>query len=101
MNNNPINYNLERKLRRYTISDLMKYIVIGQGLVYILMYVWPTLGNALYYYLPLTRMTLLRGQIWRLVSFVFVPPSSSPIFALFALLYDWLCAGAPLGQGQV
>lgn len=94
MNNNPINYNLERKLRRYTISELMKYIVIGQGLVYILMYVWPTLGNALYYYLPLTRMTLLRGQIWRLVSFVFVPPSSSPIFALFALYFYYMIGSA-------
>ncbi len=87
MNRNPINYDLERKLRRYTIANLMKYIVIGQGIIYILMFVWPTLGNALYYYLPLTRMTLMQGQIWRLVTFIFAPPTSSPIFALFALYF--------------
>lgn len=91
---NNINYELERRLRRYTISDLMKYIVIGQGLVYILMYVWPSVGNALYFYLPLTRATLLRGQIWRLVTFVFAPPSSSPIFALFALYFYYMIGTA-------
>lgn len=94
MNNRPINYNLERRLRRYAISDLMKYIAIGQGIVYILMYVWPTLGNMLYYYLPLTRMTLMNGQIWRLVTFVFVPPSASPLFALFALYFYYMIGSA-------
>lgn len=87
---NHINYELERKLRRFTISDLMKYIVIGQGIVYILMYVWPSLGNMLYSYLPLTRMTLMQGQIWRLITFVFVPPSASPLFALFALYFYYM-----------
>ena len=90
MNNNPVNYNLERRLRRYTIADLMKYIAIGPGLVYILMYVWPTLGNTLYASIVLTRSALLRGQIWRLITFVFVPPASSPIFVLFALYFYYM-----------
>lgn len=90
MNNNPINYDLERRLRRYTLADLMKYIVIGQGLVYILMVIWPSLGNALYASIVLTRGALLRGQIWRLLTFVFVPPASSPIFALFALYFYYM-----------
>ena len=90
MNNNFINYDLERRLRRFTISDLMKYIVFGQGAVYILMMVWPTLGNLLYSQIVLTRGALLRGQIWRLVTFVFVPPTSSPFFALFALYFYYM-----------
>lgn len=94
MNNNPINYDLERRLRRYTIADLMKYIVIGQGLVYILMFVWPSLGNVLYSSIVLTRSALLRGQIWRLLTFVFVPPTSSPIFALFALYFYYMIGTA-------
>lgn len=94
MNNNPINYALERRLRRYTIADLMKYIVIGQGLVYILMFVWPSLGNVLYSSIVLTRGALLRGQIWRLLTFVFVPPTSSPIFALFALYFYYMIGTA-------
>lgn len=90
MNSNHINYDLERKLRRYTISDLMKTIVIGQGIVYILMYVWPSLGYQLYSMMTLSRSAILRGQIWRLVTFVFAPPASSPLFVLFALYFYYM-----------
>ena len=90
MNHNPIRFNLERRLRRYSISNLMQYIVIGQGIVFALMWIWPTLGYRLYSLITLTRTGLLHGQIWRLVTFVFVPPSSSPIFILFALYFYYL-----------
>ena len=91
MNSNRINYDLERRLRRYTIFDLMKYIVIGQGIVYVLMnFVWPSLGYQLYSLISLSRSAILRGQIWRLVTFVFVPPTSSPLFVLFALYFYYM-----------
>ena len=91
MNSNRINYDLERRLRRYTIFDLMKYIVIGQGIVYVLMnFVWPSLGYQLYSMISLSRSAILRGQIWRLVTFVFVPPTSSPLFVLFALYFYYM-----------
>ena len=69
MKDNRINYDLERKLRRYAIGNLMKYIVIGQGIVFALMYIWPTLGYRLYSLISLTRAGLMRGQIWRLILF--------------------------------
>lgn len=87
MNRNTINYNLERKLRRFAISDLMKYIVFGQAAVYLLMLIWPTVGYRLYSAITLSRSALLRGQIWRIVTFVFAPPNSSPLFILFALYF--------------
>ena len=90
LKDNRIHFDLERKLRRYAISDLMKYIVIGQGIVFALLYIWPTLGYQLYSLITLTRTGLMRGQIWRLVTFVFVPPSSSPIFILFALYFYYM-----------
>ena len=90
MNNNRINYDLERRLRRYSISNLMRYIVIGQGLVYILMYIWPSLGNTVYSMITLSRAAILRGQIWRLVTFIFTPPMTNPMFALFALYFYYL-----------
>ena len=87
LNNNRINYDLERRLRRYSISNLMKYIVFGQAFVYLLMFIWPSLGMRLYSLLTLSRAGLMHGQIWRLVTFVFVPPNSSPLFILFALYF--------------
>ena len=90
MNRNPVNYDLERRMRRYAIANLMKYIVIGQGIVYLLLYIWPSLGAQLYSLINLNRFQLLRGQIWRLVTFVFVPPSSSPLFIIFALYFYYI-----------
>ena len=91
LRNNPIDYNLERKLRRYAISDLMKYVVFGQGILYALMMVMPTLGYRLYSLMRLTRAGVFSGQIWRLVTFIFVPPStSSPLFVLFSLYFYYM-----------
>ena len=96
LKDNRINFDLERKLRRYAISDLMKYIVIGQGIVFALLYIWPTLGYRLYSLISLTRAGLMRGQIWRLVTFVFTPPSSSPIFFILFALYFYYMIGIGL-----
>ncbi|MBP3656084.1 MAG: rhomboid family intramembrane serine protease [Clostridia bacterium] len=94
MNSNRINYDLERRLRRYTISDLMKYIVFGQGAVFLLMYIWPTLGYRLYSLITLSRSAVFSGQVWRLVTFVFAPPSSSPLFILFSLYFYYMIGSA-------
>ena len=102
MNRNTVNYNLERKLRRFAISDLMKYIVFGQAAVYLLMLIWPTVGYRLYSAITLSRSALLRGQIWRIVTFVFAPPNSSPLFILFALyFYYTICTGLEARWGKV
>lgn len=90
MNHRNINFNLERKLRRYAINDLMKYVVFGQGILYALMMVMPTLGYRLYRLMTLTRSGLFSGQIWRLVTFIFVPPSSSPVFVIFSLYFYYM-----------
>ena len=90
LRNKPINYDLERRLRRYAISDLIKYVVFGQGILYALMLVMPTLGYRLYSLMTLTRSGILSGQIWRLVTFIFVPPSSSPVFILFSLYFYYM-----------
>lgn len=85
------NHDLERRLSRFAIPNLMKYIVIGQGVVFLLTLLWPNLiGRSLYNLITLRRATLMRGEIWRLVTFVFVPPSSSVIFILFALYFYYI-----------
>ena len=85
--NNRINPELERKIRPFTIPNLMQYIVIGQGVIFALMYIWPTLGYRIYSTISLSRSAILQGQIWRPLTFVICPPSSSPIFIIFALYF--------------
>lgn len=38
-------------------------------------------------YLTLDRTLVLQGQVWRLVSYLAIPPSTSPIWVLFELYW--------------
>lgn len=79
---------LEFKLRRYGIRNLMNYIVIGMAAVFVLDLLLPRINLSSWLYL--SRELVLRGQVWRLITFVFLPPSSSIIWILFSLYFYWL-----------
>ena len=85
------NPNLERRLERFAIPNLMKYVVAGQGIVFLLTLIWPSMiGSRIYWLITLQRSAILRGEIWRLVTFIFAPPPSSVIFIVFALYFYYL-----------
>lgn len=73
---------LERKFGRYAIPNLMTYIIILYGAGFVL-----NLVNPMFYstYLSLNAQAILRGQIWRVVTFIIDPPSDSLIWIFFAL----------------
>ncbi len=86
---------LERKYGRYAIKNLMYYIVVINAVVFILMMIDPT---AIFYKLALFPSLVLRGEIWRLVSYIFIPPTTmSPIFIIF-VLYFYYMVGMGLEQ---
>lgn len=80
---------LERSLGRMGgINNLMTWIVLLMGGVYVCdLLLAPSLGIYLSDYLVFSRQMILRGQIWRLVTFVITPPDSSIIFILLQLLF--------------
>lgn len=86
-------YDLERKFRRFTISNLMLYIVAAMGIVFVVDFL-PLAGLSVSSLLVFNRQLILQGQIWRLISFIFLPPSASPIFILFSLYFYWLMGGS-------
>lgn len=91
----PLMDKLQRKFGRYAIRNLMLYIVAGMALVYVLdMIAAPVMGSGLSHLLMFNRSAILRGQIWRLVTFIFIPPSSSMLFIFFALYFDYLVGTA-------
>lgn len=91
----PLMDKLQRKFGRYAIRNLMLYIVVGMALVYVLdMIASPVMGSSLSHLLMFNRSAILRGQIWRLVTFIFIPPSSSMLFIFFALYFDYLVGTA-------
>ena len=81
----------ERRFGRYFgIPKLMMILCIGMGVTYVADYLLAAYNISLSYYLMFDREAIFHGQIWRLVTFVFVPPSSSPIFILFALYFYYM-----------
>ena len=73
---------LERKIGRYAIPNLTVYLlagyVIGYGIIYLMpnMIGWLTLEPAL----------ILRGQVWRIISWVLIPPTTNLISLFFLVL---------------
>lgn len=84
---------LERKFGRYAIRDLIVYIVGINALVYVLSLAYPQ-SNALSK-LWLDPYLILKGEAWRLITFVFIPPSAS-ILWIFFILYFYYIVGTGL-----
>ncbi|MFI3172180.1 MAG: hypothetical protein R3Y58_07435 [Eubacteriales bacterium] len=72
---------LERKYGKYAVSSIMKYIIILQVAGYFIMMMSP---EFYYQYLCLDASAILRGQVWRMITFVMDPPTTSIIFLFFA-----------------
>lgn len=74
---------LERRFGRYAIHNLMYYIIIMYVIGFVFMYTAPWF---MYQYLSLDAEAILHGQVWRLVTFLIYPPTTSPFWILFAIL---------------
>lgn len=80
----------EKKFGRYSgIPKLMMILCVGMGVAFVADYLLSVYGINVSGYLSFQRNAILRGQVWRLVSFVFLPPSSSPLFLLISLMFYW------------
>lgn len=69
---------------RFGIPNLMKYIVVGNIVVYLLARFsnWSAIS-----FLSFSLNGLLRGEIWRLVTFLFVPNNSKLLFLAISLYF--------------
>ncbi len=73
---------------RFGIFNLMKYLIIGNVAVWLLA-MMDTTGTVIYYLTFDPRM-VLRGEIWRLVTFVFIPSSLGLTNLLFLYFYYFI-----------
>jgi hypothetical protein len=76
---------LERRIGRYAIPNLILYVVGGMAVVWVLSQSRPDLVGRLM--LDMDRVK--EGQVWRLVTFLFIPPRSSAIWVLVNLYFTW------------
>ncbi len=83
-------YRLEYKYGNRYIPNLMTIIVGGMAIVYFLDMFFAPSGMLVSSFLSLNRAAVLSGQIWRLVTFVFVYPPESTFFLLISLYFYFI-----------
>jgi uncharacterized membrane protein YeaQ/YmgE (transglycosylase-associated protein family) len=83
---------LERKFGRYAIPNLTMYLVVS----YVIGYVLSLIGGNILYFIALEPTLILRGQVWRLVTWLIMPPGFSNIFIMFLMLFIYYQFGTIL-----
>lgn len=75
----------EKKFGKYAISNLTLILIM----CYVAGYVLTLFAPAAMDYLRLDTYAILRGQVWRLITWLIVPPSSFDIFTIIMLFFYW------------
>ncbi len=76
---------LERRIGRYAIPNLIGLVVGGMAIVWVLSLLKPGFQDRL----TLDIGAVRHGEVWRLVTFLFIPPPSSPMWILINLYFTW------------
>jgi hypothetical protein len=87
---------LERKLGKYAIPNLSLYLILGYVLGYVLEFMSYAVGVDLLNYLTLNPYLILHGQIWRIVTWIIIPPSGFNIFFTVIMLFFYYSIGTSL-----
>lgn len=85
---------LERKFRRYAIPNITVYLIAGQ----VLFFMFVLSGRFILARVVLIPELVMAGEWWRLITFLFIPPLTNPIFAFFAWYLVYLMGGALEGH---
>ena len=81
---------LERRFGSFAIPGLIRIVAGFNALVFVLARLNPEFVQML----DLNRGAILQGQVWRLVTYIFIPTTNSPIWIIFVLLFLWF-----IGEG--
>ncbi|MFM8716509.1 MAG: rhomboid family intramembrane serine protease [Spartobacteria bacterium] len=76
---------LEKTLGRFAIPGLIRYVVALNALVFILLTLQPDYIQAL----QLDPGAFRNGEIWRAVTWIFIPETMSFFWILFYLIFTW------------
>ncbi len=87
---------LERKFGKFAIPNLMSIVAVGMAIVFIMdEIISPMMGRvSLTSMIYFDKEAILSGQIWRAVTFIFIPQGRSALFLIFELYFLWLIGGA-------
>lgn len=83
---------LERKFSRYAVSNLTLYLILGYAIGYVFSFIAPGIVN----YLTLNPYLIFHGQVWRLITWVLIPPSTDNIFFYIIMMLFYYSLGTNL-----
>ena len=83
---------LERLIRPIAIPNLTMLLVFSQAITFLLT-MGPN-GNDIYWKLSLDSRMVHQGEVWRLLTFMILPPTTHPIWAFFALYIFYIMGTA-------
>ena len=89
---------IDKVVSKFAVKDLMKYIMLGSFLVYL---VDMTSNRMLTNLLFFNKDLILRGQIWRVVTFIFVPGSTSLFMIISFFFYYYIGRTLEMAWGTV
>jgi membrane associated rhomboid family serine protease len=73
---------------RFGVPNLMLYLIIGQLAVFLVDLFTSNMASSLLFF---SRAAIVYGQVWRLVTFVFLPNASNPFYLLLGCyFYYWI-----------
>ena len=75
--------NFEKKFGKYAVKNLSLVLI----LCYVAGYVIELINGDFLMYLTLNPYAILHGQIWRLFTWIIVPPGSPDLFTIIMLLF--------------
>ena len=90
---------LERRLYKYNIPPIMRYIIFAMGGVFLLdlflgMTTAYTAHLDLMGYLTLNIPAVLQGQVWRLVTWLIIPTDTRILWCVISLYFYYLIGTA-------
>ena len=80
----------EKKFGKYAIHNLTMVLIMCYVAGYVIELMGKAAGNNLLGFLTLDPYRILHGQVWRLVTWVIVPPESLDIFTIIMLFFYYL-----------
>lgn len=83
---------LERKFGRFAIQNISMLLIICYAFGYVIQFINPQFLQ----WLTLNPYYILKGQVWRLVTWIVIPPSGDNIFFILLMLYFYYSIGTSL-----
>lgn len=74
---------MERKFGQYAVPNLTQFIILTYVVGYVIYFLTPNILN----YLTLEPYYIVRGEVWRIVTWLLLPPKKPGLFTIIMLLF--------------